>query len=124
MAKKPLAPLKSMVRVDHAAEVARLSAELTLLESRLNRISRWSFLFLLGGLFAACMVTAVWYAIEGIFVIWGLPAAIIGLGGMGAMQMEIRSVRDTANRMRKQRSESKAMLLKQTLSSESKVDGK
>jgi len=124
MARRPLAPLKSMVRVDHAAEVARLSAELTLLESRLNRISRWSFLFLLGGLFAACMVTAVWYAIEGIFVIWGLPAAIIGLGGMGAMQMEIRSVRDTANRMRKQRSESKAMLLKQTLSSESKVDGK
>lgn len=110
MASRPSGPPKSTVRIDYQGEIDRINRELADLEPRLRRLSRWSVLLLALGLGVSAAVTAIWFLVERVFVVWGLPAAVIALGGMGAVSFEIKAIQEKAMKLRKERREAVAAL--------------
>lgn len=110
MLKRPLGPPKTMITVDDAAEEARLTAELTMLESKLARVSRWSSRFLLAGLLLFAALPVLWYYVGGMFVLFEVPPLLVAFGGLGAMQWELSEIREQSVRLRRQRAEARARL--------------
>ncbi|MBE7490493.1 MAG: hypothetical protein HS108_01830 [Planctomycetes bacterium] len=107
--KRELAPLKSSVKFDPEAEIARLDAELAGVERRARRLSRLALWTALAGLALAGLVTLFFRLVYGWLVFWGLPAAVLGVIVSAYLLLQGGRLRAHADFLARQKRETKSL---------------
>lgn len=110
MDRKELAPLKSMIKHDPAAELARIDAEVSVVHLQADKLSKIGLLVGLGGLLVCGLITAVFYLFYGWFVLWGGPAVLAGVISWFFVNIRTVRLRARADFLMQQKRETKALM--------------
>lgn len=109
MPKKELAPLKSTVNFDPEAELARIDAEIAVIELRAAKLTRTALIVAVAGIGVTVLMTLTFYLLYGWFVLWGGPAGLLGLIVGGWCMFQSGKVRARAEFLMQQRRETRSL---------------
>lgn len=109
MPKKELAPLKSTVNFDPAAELARIDAELAAIDLRAGKLTRLALIISLSGIGVTVLMTLIFYLLYGWFVLWGAPAGLFGVVLGGWCMLQSGKIRAQAEFLMQQRRETRSL---------------
>lgn len=109
MPKKELAPLKSTVNFDPAAELTRIEAELAQIEVEAGRLARLGWYVLLAGFVATACIVLVGWLLMGALVLWGAPLTMVGAICAGYLLLRSGKVRQRADFLMQQRRETRSL---------------